>query len=504
MKGSCAYALAFSSGILMGIIPAPVNAWWVAWFALAPLWWLISQTRKIRSAMVLGALWGLGYHGAALSWITGLHPLTWMGIPWLASLAIATFCWLFITAWGLPLLMIWSGTLAWMTLRYPLAVRLLVGASLWPALEWLWTQSPLWWTTLAYTQSPANLVILHLGQLGGTTTITAAIVAVNGLVAASVSSITHRWRYLGIAGALVLGLHLIGYSLYLQPLIDKPASAINVGIIQGNIPTREKLSNNGIARGIEAYVSGYEQLARQGADVVLMPEGAFPFLWGDMRHERLIEAVRSQQVPAWVGTFMPVDPQGQEITQSLVNLTPNGSVRGQYNKVKLVPLGEYIPPILRQLVGRLSPLKSDMRPGQTGQTFETPFGQVAVGICFDSVFPELFRDQVAQGSELILTASNNDPYSHRMMLQHHAHDVMRAIESDRWTARATNTGYSGIVDPHGHTQWLSKRRTYATHLHQIYRRQTQTPYVRWGNGLLLLLVSASIVGLVTSPKQGKM
>ncbi len=505
MKGIRAYALALGSGILMGIIPAPINAWWVAWLALVPLWWLISQTQKVRSAMVLGALWGLGYHGAALSWITGLHPLTWMGIPWLASLAIATLCWLLITLWGLPILIIWSGVMAWMQPRYPLAARLLVGSTLWCALEWLWTQSPLWWTTLAYTQSPANLVILHLGQLGGTTAITAALVAVNGLVAASINTVTYRWRYLGIACALVLGLHLIGYSLYRQPLAEDPEAATQVGIIQGNIPTRVKLSAAGIDRGISAYVSGYQKLVQQGAEAVLMPEGAFPFQWGDRRHQALLNEVRSQQVPAWVGTFVPQNRTNQpEITQSLIDLTPEGTIQSQYNKVKLVPLGEYVPPFLQQMVGRLSPLKSAMVPGVAGQTFETPLGRAAVGICFDSVFPELFRTQVAQGGEFILTASNNDPYSHRMMLQHHAHDVMRAIESDRWAVRATNTGYSGIVDPHGQTQWLSERLTYATHLHQIYRRQTQTLYVHGGNWLLILLMGLSTVAWVTTANQGKM
>lgn len=497
MRGLQTYPLALGSGLVMGIIPAPVNAWWVAWFALAPLWWLIGQTKgKICPAVAFGALWGLGYHGAALSWITGLHPLTWMGIPWLASLMITTLCWVLITLWGLLLVVVWSGVMAWMTPRYSLAVRLLVGATLWCALEWLWTQSPLWWTTLAYTQSPANLVILHLGQLGGTTAITAALVAVNGLVAASISTVTHRWRYLGLAGAMVLGLHLIGFSLYHQPLMEEPAAAIKVGLIQGNIPTRVKLSGAGIERGISAYVSGYQELSNQGADAILMPEGAFPFEWGTGRHGALLEAVRSQQTPAWVGTFMPIDPTSQTITQSLVDLAPNGTVQSQYNKVKLVPLGEYVPPAISPLVGRLSPLKSSMIPGQAGQTFEPPLGRAAVGICFDSVFPELFRVQVANGGEFILTASNDDPYSHRMMLQHHAHDVMRAIESDRWAARATNTGYSAIVDPHGHTRWISQRLTYATHLDQIYRRQTQTPYVRWGDGLLILLVSLSALGLV--------
>ena len=76
-------------------------------------------------------------------------------------------------------------------------------------------------------------MILHLGQLGGTTAITAAIVAVNGLIAASMSSITYRWRYLGIACALTLSLHLIGYGLYRQPLTEDPAAALKIGIVQG-------------------------------------------------------------------------------------------------------------------------------------------------------------------------------------------------------------------------------------------------------------------------------
>ncbi|MEO1378245.1 MAG: apolipoprotein N-acyltransferase, partial [Cyanobacteria bacterium J06635_10] len=83
--------------------------------------------------------------------------------------------------------------------------------------------------------------------------------------------------------------------------------------------------------------------------------------------------------------------------------------------------------------------------------------------------------------EFILTASNNDPYSEAMQFQHHAQDIMRAIENDRWAVRATNTGYSAFVNPHGETLWISGHDTYETHAETIYRRQTQTLYVRWGD-----------------------
>jgi apolipoprotein N-acyltransferase len=126
--------------------------------------------------------------------------------------------------------------------------------------------------------------------------------------------------------------------------------------------------------------------------------------------------------------------------------------------------------------------------GEPNQQFDTPFGRAIAGICYDSAFARLFRNQAATGGQLIFTASNNDPYGAAMMTQHHAQDVMRAIESDRWAVRATNTGFSGIVDPHGRTIWMSGFRTYETYIANVYRRQTKTLYVRFGDWLTLLLL----------------
>ncbi|QYO64081.1 hypothetical protein [Leptolyngbya sp. 7M] len=80
--------LAFGSGVGMGLAPAPGNAWFLAWVALAPLWILVCRS---ATPLLAALVWGIGYHGLALSWIRDLHPLTWMGVPWLAqgSLQIA-------------------------------------------------------------------------------------------------------------------------------------------------------------------------------------------------------------------------------------------------------------------------------------------------------------------------------------------------------------------------------------------------------------------------------
>lgn len=553
--------IAFVSGILMGLAPAPLNLFPLAWVALAPLWVLLFEPLKTRGkrgkneskrsvyqlpfTVCLSFFWGLGYHGLALSWITGLHPLTWLGVPWLASVAIVLFCWGFITVWGAALVTLW----AWLMHRLeamgnrkqaheevvvatadsptphfdrPEQVlrslrRVLVGTALWCGLEWLWSLGPLGWTALAYTQSPGNLIVLHFGQISGTTGVTAAIVAVNGLLAEAWMSRQHFIRdeqtgssqrtqrlppatvtLLAFTTVLLIAVHSLGAALYMQPLSSSKTAALKVGIIQGNVPTRIKLGSEGIRRATEGYTNGYKLLAEQGVEAVLTPEGALPFLWNEpnKRSSPLYQAVLEKGVVLWLGTFTA---QKGGIARSLLTIVPNGSTTSRYDKIKLVPLGEYVPfqSVLGGIVNILSPVTENGSPGTFRQQFDTPFGRAIASICYDSAFPEVFRSQAAAGGQFILTASNLDPYSEVLMAQHQAQDIMRAIETDRWAVRATNTGYSSIVDPHGRVEWRSQPRTYQTHAATVFRRQTQTLFVRWGDWLTpCLLVLGAIVLLL--------
>jgi apolipoprotein N-acyltransferase len=581
------WALALGSGIGMGLAPAPLNLWPLAWVTIVPLWILVTQRLTTSAVQVPGIpvnrkpgrfsqfaffrlplLWGIGYHGVALSWITGLHPLTWMGIPWLGSIAITLFAWGFITFWGAALVCCWASGMAllhrgwrWVeggsvkgligkldqsqathsadivtdhdpllalsstrphTSAPPPWLRILVGTALWCSLETLWSFGSLNWTSISYTQSPTNLAILHLGQISGAMTVTAALVAVNGCLAEAwlsrstllkpavdqpqahnPSFITNSRsaatnRYAALAIALLILLHLIGGSLAQRQLHESPDLVLKLGMIQGNVPTRIKLFREGLRRAIEGYTTGYEQLVtEQKVDLVVTPEGAMPFTWQGENRDRnqLYQAVLQHQVPLLLGTLVP---QGDRLTQSLITIVNQGEPLSRYNKVKLVPLGEYIPlsEWLGQVIGRLSIGRSNLLAGTEHQQFETPWGKAAIAICYETVFPELLRRQVAKGAEFIITVANLDPYSTVLMAQYQAHDVMRAIETDRWVASATNTGYSGIIDPHGKIHWSAPPQTYATHAATIYRRQTQTLYSRWGNWLTAGLVGASGLALI--------
>jgi apolipoprotein N-acyltransferase len=516
------FLLPLLGGILMGVTPAPVEAWFLAWIALVPLWFWVAKAQSVRQYALSGLVWGIGYHGLALFWITGIHPMTWMGVPWLASIAIAIFCWTFITFWGAILVAIWAALLFWIHQQSRISglVRVLIGTALWCGLESIWSAGSLWWSSLSYTQSPHNLVILHLGQLSGPATVTAAIVAVNGLVAEAWISDQHRRdaqelnarrllavtspvkrshlqpaTLLGMAAGFLIVLHLIGFGLESRPLIQPQEAALKVGIVQGNIGNDIKLYTEGKRRALERYTNGYLKLVNQGVDGVLTPEGALPFFLSDLKRQDFYSAILEQGVVAWVGAF---GERGRSYTNSLFTIMGNGETFSRYDKAKLVPLGEYIPfeSVLGGLIDRLSPLDAHLVAGSPTQLFETPFGRAIAGICYESAFAEHFRRQAAAGGEFILSSSNDAHYSSEMPAQHHAQDVMRAIETDRWAVRATNTGYSAILDPHGRTLWMSGINTYETHAETIYRRQTETPYVRWGDWLTKVLLGlAGVTGL---------
>ena len=497
------FLLPFFGGVLMGVTTSPVEAWPLAWVALVPLWVCVRrQAEKGGKFFVLLPLfWGFGYHGVALFWITGIHPMTWMGVPWLASLAIAFFCWVFITFWGAALVTFWAFCQGFIVKKNPQVsgwLWVLTGTALWCFLEAVWSSGPLWWSSLSYTQSPHNLLILQLGKIGGPTAITAAIVAVNGLIAEGLmrgDKKAKMRRYLVVAGSILVWLHLAGLGIYLQPVATLPETALKVGIIQGNIPNTIKLFENGKNRAMDNYTKGYQELAERGVDAVLTPEGALPFYFSDLKSSPIFQALLDKKVVLWLGAF---GEQGLSYTNSLFTVMGNGEVFSRYNKVKLVPLGEYIPfeNVLGGLIDRLSPLDAHMAAGSSKQVFDTPFGRAIMGICYESAFAEHFRRQAALGGEFILTASNNAHYAETMPAQHHAQDVMRAIETDRWAVRSTNTGYSGIVDPHGNTIWLSGINSFEVHSDVIYRRSSQTLYVRWGDWLVPVLLGLAGIGWI--------
>ena len=491
-------AIALISGSLMGMTFAPVGAWYLAWVALAPLWYLLC--RKDDSGKVIYPLcWGIGCYGLGLVWIVGIHPMTWMGVPFFRSLIFVTFCLIFITLWGSSLAVFWSAGMGLINTKQQLNpfVRVILGTAGWCVLENVYSLTNLWWTSLALSQSPHNLNIIHLGQLSGPTMVSGGIVLVNGLIAEGylafdryqhqpMQKVRSAVPYLTTAIVMVIGLHSIGYVLASQELVETKSSALKVGIIQGNIGNDVMVYQSANRLAIENYTQGYLSLADRGVDVVITPETALPFTESQIKTTPFYREILTKGVPAFVGGFGELNSR---LTNSMLNIDGTGTIVSRYDKAKLVPLGEYIPfeEIVGTLVEQFSPFNARLVPGKFGAVTMTPFGNIIFGICYDSAYAEHFRLQ-ARTAGLIVTAANDTHYTAAMPAQHHAQNIMRAVETDRWAVQASNTGYSAIVDPHGQTRWISGLNEFTTHAGVVYRRGTQTLYVRFGDWLTPLLV----------------
>ncbi len=252
--------------------------------------------------------------------------------------------------------------------QFSALTRVLIGTALWCALESIWSTGSLWWTSLSYTQSPHNLAILHLGQLSGSSAVTAAIVAVNGLIAeAFIEGRRKNWIGYILPASLCLILHIAGWSLYNRPLNQEAATDLKIGIIQGNIPNEIKFDSAGWQRALEGYTTGDKQLADRKVDAVLIPETALPFIWTNEYQRSTLsfyQAILERGVVAWIGGF---GQQDNSITNSLLAIDRTGEIVGRYDKLKLVPLGEYIPfyEILGGIINRLSPLDAHLVPGHS-------------------------------------------------------------------------------------------------------------------------------------------
>ena len=495
------WLMALLGGMLMALGPAPLNLWIVAWVAIVPLWWLAIEG---RSPVKSGILWGLAYHGISLFWITGLHPLTSMGISGVTSVMIVAVVWLFITFFGAGCVGLWAGVLAWMIQRriHPV-LRVVSAAALWCAIEQLRSYSALDWTGIAYTQSPGNLAILHLGQISGNALIAAAIVAVNGAIAESCWSTHNRsearseFPHLTVllptmlpAIGLFAAAHLVGWGISLST-VPSQSNPIRIGTVQGNISIRIQPAEAGGLEGFKHYGGGYETLVAQGAQMVLFPEGSLPLQWVNYPDKLIAQKIKMLKVPVALGAS---GIRGDRRTQAMLMLDENGKITSQYDKVKVVPLGESLPfeEILGQFIRKLSPARDYLIAGQPDQIFKTPFGQAAMGICYESAFPDIFRRQVQQGATFLISASNLDPFSTVLMAQHEAHDIMRAIETDRPMIRVTNTGYSGLIESTGQTKWRSQPNRYDLHISELSPRTSQTLYVRYGNWITPLLLGLSV------------
>ncbi len=222
------------------------------------------------------------------------------------------------------------------------------------------------------------------------------------------------------------------------------------------------------------------------SDLVVWPESPAPFREGEAEFRAALSGLaRAMHAPVIVGNI-GLEPVGgrQEQRNSASFVLPDGRFAGRYDKMHLVPFGEYVPfKRLFFFAGSLLEEVGQLDPGTRRSLFALPDGHRAgVFICYESIFGDEVREFAKMGAEVLVNISDDGWYGDTSAPWQHLNMVrMRAVESHRWVVRATNTGVTATIDPEGHVV-ASAPRHVRTAVRVPFRWETdETFYVRHGD-----------------------
>jgi apolipoprotein N-acyltransferase len=246
------------------------------------------------------------------------------------------------------------------------------------------------------------------------------------------------------------------------------------------------------------------EAAGRGAQLVIWPESStpFPFLDNKAGGERIRALVRETGIELLLGSDQ-VDHQTRAYYNAAFLVRKDGDVAGVYQKMHLVPFGEFVP--LQQLLFFVGPLVEQVggfTPGRDMVMLPTAHGPISTAICYEIVFPRLVGESVSRGSQLLTTITNDAWYGHSSApYQHFLQASMRAIEQGRYLARAANTGITGFVDPYGRIVEQTEIFERAILIGNVRLLEARTIYGRIGDLFAYILAALTIVALLFAPRR---
>lgn len=502
-------ALPFS---FTGAVPSWRRAF--CWICLLPLLEAIAfiarQPRNLRwfHASAVGYLCGVAWYGLNCYWIEPtMHR--YGGLPQPVSILI-----LLLFALYLGLYHALFATLTYFAFRnLGRAAHLCLIPFLWVAVELARTQiTGFPWDLLGYTQVD-HLLLNRLAPVTGVMGLSLLVAAVNVLWFAYLSGAgaTRRPSPL-LAAATTLTLLLAVTPRWFAPAEDvQEAQAV---LLQDNLrvgvatdattepaETRNQMlaSFSALSAAPARGVTSQNQGTRPA--VVLWPEAPTDFFDQDEAFRNVLRNVARQTGATVIAEDVspaPADPDG---TRHLYNSArmelPDGSDGARYDKMHLVPFGEYVP--YKPLFFFAGQLVQDLPfvPGITQHTLESAGHHFGVFICYESIFGDEVRELTLGGAQVLVNLSDDGWYGDSSAPWEHLDMArMRAIENDRWLLRATNTGVTASIDPHGRIVSALPRHIRSSLAAPFAFREGLTFYARFGDwmGWLCAAVSALALG----------
>ena len=477
--------LSITSGALSTLAFAPFNLSWLVFLTLAVVFYLWDKL-PAKQAAISGWLFAMGLQCTGVSWIFySVHVHGSAPAVFAVFLVFLLCCYL----------SLYTALAAYTVNRFlparPVLRLMLFYPASWVVFEWLqgYVMTGFAWMQLGYTQ--IDFQLSGFAPLLGNHAVSGMIAVCAGMLVILVK----QWQQADIKKSLAivffaLLLWLCGGLLKTINWTEKYGEPVRVSVVQGNIPQKDKW-NPALKRPTMNLYRDMS-LAQKEVDLIVWPETAVP----DYRHridpyiQQLSQEMKARGADLLLGIF--VQNEAKRVLNSVVNV--NGGV---YNKIHLVPLGEFIPlRFLIEFFNRFVKIPmSDIDSGGDDQPLLIAAGQpLGLSICFEDAFA---RDVIKDLPEarLLVNVSNDAWFedSHEPH-QHHAIARMRALETGRYMIRSTNTGITAFIGPHGEVIKQLPQFETAVLNGEVQPLTGITPFVRWGDWLIVSLCSLLLVG----------
>lgn len=470
------YVLLLAAGALQVAALAPLGWWPLSFFSLAVLFhgW---HTAAPREAAWQGYAWGLGCFLVGVSWVyVSMHDVGGMPAP-VAALMTLLF------ALYLALYPALSGWLA-ARLRGGVAWSMLVFAAAWAAGEWLRgliaTGFP--WLAIGYAQTPPSPLAGYAPALG-----VYGVGFVVALMAAALAQLYRTRRPAALPVALCTGLLLVGAGLRMLQWTQPQGATFTVSLLQGNVPQSLKWDPQRLSLSLDTYAA----LAQaHPAQLVVLPETAIPLMFNEIPRDYLRQLAGTDR-HVLIGAAVGVSANGY--ANGAVMLTPQlqGSA---YYKHHLVPFGEFVPAGFQWFLDLMHIPMSNFSAGKPVQEPLLFDGQkIMPNICYEDLFgEELIRGAAA--ATLLINLSNTAWFGDSLAQPQHLQIAqMRSLETGRMMLRATNTGMTAAINPDGKVAAVLPAFTRAGLTVEAQGYTGMTPYMRYGNWGVMLMV-AGVLG----------
>ena len=500
------YLAATITGVLLVLSIPKIDLSFLAWISLSPLIYIAVKKPPLTSLWA-GGLAGLVFNSGCLYWIAPVmyqYGKLSLIVSWLIALVLVLYLSLYYALFTF-LLSKFTRTMG--------AKLLFAAPFIWVSLEYaktfLLTGFP--WELLGYSQY-RNLPAIQIASFTGVYGVSFLIVLANCLIV--------WWIAVGLKGRFSLGVTILGGMIFAatflygywrlsQPFPNQ--EGVRVACIQGNVSQEKKMDSQYVEEIFQDHFLMTREASLRGNHLVVWSESAVPlsFTRSPIFQQAVRQLVSYNNIHLLLGSvdITPASPSSPErYFNSAFLLTPQGEVVGKYDKIHLVPFGEYVP--LRKVfffAGKLVQEASDFSPGESYSLLNYNGHPIAVAICYEIIFPQLIRNFTSQGAEILATITNDAWFGRSSApYQHFSMAVFRAVENRRYVVRAANTGISGIIDPYGRILTSSPIFVKTIVEGVVHPLEVRSFYLRYGDLLCWLSILITAVALFTLITRRKM